>query len=250
MEVTFHRFVLAEFNTHRMFSRNSASSRAIPAHKLIERAQTDPAYPLVWPAEQKGMQGGEDLSMGAEGEVRYLWERQLAHAVYTAKELVRLGLHKSVVNRILEPFLWHTVIVTSTEWENFFRQRCSPLAQPEIRAAAELMEQEYRASTPKMVQFGRWHTPLIQADEWGWTDEKLCMVSAARCARVSHLTHEGVRDPAEDLSLFHRLVSADPGHWSPLEHVATPVDDHKYLQKGNLRGWAQLRHQFEPNLPG
>lgn len=153
-------------------------------------------------------------------------------------------LHKSVLNRLMEPFMWHTVVVSSTEWENFFSQRCSPLAQPEIRVVAEEMKKALELSVASFVLDGGWHTPYIQEDEfWELLPDDRAKISAARCARVSYLTQDGVRDHAEDLRLFERLVEADPPHWSPLEHVATPTPQTgDKSAEGNFRGWSQLRH--------
>lgn len=247
LEVTLHRFVLAEFNTHRVFSRNSASSRAIPLKRTIERVLDDPAVPLVFPAEKAGMQGGEPLDTNTTADATDVWHTASLNAVRHARRLQELGVHKSVANRLLEPFLWHTIIVTSTEWDNFFAQRCSPLAQPEIRAAAELMRIALNnGPAPARVDFGEWHLPFINEDDL--TDCRRAgvdprHVSAARCARVSYLTHDGHRDVREDELLYDRLITADPPHWSPLEHVATPVlGDATPL--GNFQGWAQLRHTF------
>jgi hypothetical protein len=250
MEVTFHRFVLAEFNTHRVFSRNSASSRAIPVLKHLDQFLLEPAMPLSYPAEQSGMQGGAEL----EGEDLYDaltlltdWHAMTAElvAVYISSHPDKpRRLHKSVLNRILEPMMWHTVIVSSTDWDGFFEQRTSELAQPEITAAADLMQAAYGASTPTSVEYGDWHTPLIQPDEKHLSLPVQLKVSAARCARVSYMTHDGTRSVEEDLLLYKRLVEAVPMHASPLEHVATPrylgLDDKPRL--GNFRGWDQLRH--------
>lgn len=243
MEVTFHRFVLAEFNTHRMFSRNSASSRAIPVRKQIDRVENDLAFPLLWPKEQKGMQGGEELSADDEAFARSVWMKARDAATTWSWLLSQLGVHKSVVNRLLEPFMWHTAIVSSTEWDNFWRQRCSPLAQPELRAAAEAMKIAYATSQPKFVDFDEWHLPYVQEDERDeYPVDVLAKISAARCARVSYLTHDGIRDTDKDLELFERLVTAEPPHASPLEHVATPrIPDGL---PGNFYGWKQLRHEL------
>ena len=256
-EVKFHRFVLAEFNTHRVFSRNSASSRAIPVEKQLRRIKDDPAIPLAWPAGQKGMQGGDALSAELREEVEKIWIEAAEDAVLFAEMLVDRGLHKSVTNRILEPFMWHTCVVSATSWENFFNQRCSPLAQPEIRAAAEMMMTAYHDSTPEHMTEGDWHLPYIQPEDRGvrGTLSKLIQISAARCARVSYLTQDGVRDQEEDLKLYQRLITADPAHFSPLEHVASPDlsnwhevqsvlgrDFTLILPKyGNFLGWQQLR---------
>lgn len=227
MEVRFHRFVLAEFNTHRVFSRNSASSRAIPVAKQLARVTENPALPLSWPAEQKGMQGGAELSEYEIEGMRETWQRALEEAVDAASLLTEHGLHKSVANRLLEPFMYHTVVVTSTAWENFFGLRCSPMAQPEIRVAAEMMQEAYRSSFPQVKESEHdWHLPYMDwesADEAQYDPQVLVKISAARCARVTHLTHDGKREIGKDIELYNRLVSADPMHASPLEHVARPA---------------------------
>ena len=138
MEVVMHRFVLSEFNTHRSFSRNSASSRAIPTRKQMARVETETAFPVSWPCEQPGMQGGEELDGNLGDAASTVWRNAMQDAVRHATALAEIGVHKSVVNRLLEPFMWHTVIVSSTEWENFFGLRCNSLAQPEIRVAADV----------------------------------------------------------------------------------------------------------------
>lgn len=249
IEVTFHRFVLAEFNTHRVFSRNSASSRAIPFHKQVERVRDHPAIPVEWRAEQKGMQGGDFLEPDKASEAERQWLVARNMAVQAAENLASLGVHKSIVNRLLEPFMWHTVIVTATSWQGFWDQRVSPLAQPEIRVAAEAMLYDaYSRSEPVEVGMGEWHTPYIREEDWvearefGDPEDVIRRVSVARCARVSYLTHDGVRSLDKDLELYERLVSADPMHASPLEHVATP-DPGPVL--GNFDGWRQMRHEVE-----
>lgn len=263
IEAVMHRFVLAEFNTHRVFSRNSASSRAIPLTKQLAKVQTDCAFPVSWPTEQKGMQGGEELVEYPREQAGEIWENASEDAINSARALGQLGVHKSVANRLLEPFMWHTVIVTSTAWENFFGLRCNPMAQPEIRATADAMKAAYEASQPRTVTMGNWHLPYVQDDEYHEHETStLVMLSSARCARVSYLTQAGERDIAEDINLYTRLTSATPMHASPLEHVATPYNSN--LQEvvvisrpngnlkplilpryGNLLGWHQHRFDVE-----
>lgn len=125
MVVTFPRFILAELNTHRMMSRNSPSSRAIPFEKMLESVQNNPFIPIAWQKDHKGMQGTEYFTNKEEiREIKsqYLFGRD--YAVQQAKTLNSKGLTKQLCNRLLEPFMWHTVIVTATEWENFFALRC------------------------------------------------------------------------------------------------------------------------------
>jgi thymidylate synthase ThyX len=241
IEVTLHRFVLAELNTHRVFSRNSASSRAIPVRRQVERIVHDPAMPVEFGSNQPGMQAGEPLDGGEADEARATWLAARDAAVEAAERLGALGVHKQVTNRLLEPFMWHTVIVSATAWDGFWEQRCSPLAQPEIRVAAEAMRVAFDASTPTERDHDEWHTPYLHEDDGGLDAETARRVSAARCARVSYLTHDGRRDLDKDLELYERLVTAQPPHWSPLEHVARPLADGE-ASHGNLTGWQQLRH--------
>lgn len=273
MEVTYPRFVHAELMTHRVFSRNAASSRAIPLAKMMQRVEDDPAMPVVWPSEQRGMQGGDELER--PHDAKQMWLEARDAALRYAGWLQGLGLHKSLVNRILEPWAWMTVIVTATEWEGFFHQRCHEAAMPELRVAAEAMRDAHEASKPGRIGPGEWHLPYIDASDVDAAasmvgirgplrndDPRLLRVlkrvSTARCARVSYLTHDGQRDIEKDLMLFDRLTDRkvdeqgwpdSPVHWSPLEHVATPctVGDHVRARQrhlGNFTGWDQFRHTY------
>lgn len=253
LEVTLHRFVLAEFNTHRVFSRNSASSRAIPVEKQLSKVIESPAYPLEWPSEQPGMQGGSELVGEALQDATDLfldvWDKTTdsIEAYLDNHPEKSTRLHKSLINRLLEPFMWHTIIVSSTDFSNFFGLRCNSMAQPEIRAAAELMEEVYLFNRPTLLDFGEWHTPYIQEDEYDLPIDLRCKLSAARCARVSYLTQDGTREHDKDIKLYERLISAVPAHASPLEHVATPAQMLESKACGNFTGWMQLRHMIEYN---
>lgn len=242
MEVTMHRFVLAEFNTHRVFSRNSASSRAIPVERRMAAVLTECAVPVEWGMNRPGMQATELLPPEQEEAAKSIWKKAATTAVLLAQDLRDLGVHKQITNRLLEPFLWHTVIVSSTEWENFFVQRCSPLAQPEIRVVAEAMYKALSESTPTRLDFDEWHLPYVQDDEKDLSPYEKRQLSVARCARVSYLTHDGVRDAEKDKELYRRLISARPPHASPFEHVARPRSCEDADHKGNFEGWVQLRH--------
>lgn len=265
MEVTLPRIVLAEFNTHRTFSRNSASSRAIPIEKRITMVELDPFIPEAFGRNQRGMQASEVLNDVESTQARQAWCEALTSAVRSARELAGLGVHKQLANRLIEPFCWQTIIVSATEWENFFALRCNPDAQPEIRRAADMMREAYDASVPKRLDPGMWHMPLlpdaIELVNAGFTVEEMCRISVGRCARVSYLTHDGERDPRADLELCARLQSS--GHMSPFEHVARPLT-HDDIEKmmmsksgitgidrldlkpeewfcGNFRGWMAYR---------
>ena len=241
LEVRFPRFILAEVNTHRTFSRNSASSRAVPTKKMIERVLENPAMPVEWGVNKAGMSASEILTEEQAELAKEEWLRARDSAVQHVRALQELNVHKQVINRILEPYMWHTVIITATEWENFFTLRLAENAQPEIRVAARLMFDAKAASDPKAVGLGAWHLPLVQDDERALPIAVLKKVSAARCARVSYLTHDGKRDIEKDIELCQRLLS--DRHMSPFEHVAMPSNDGAF--HANFRGWLQMRKELE-----
>lgn len=242
MEITFPRFILAEFNTHRQLSKNSASSRAIPVEKRVRAVWDAPFVFAAFGKNQKGMQAGASLGGWQAWLARMLWILASKFAVLIAWLFSKIEVHKQIANRVLEPFAWHTVIVTGTEWENFYALRRSSLAQPEICTIAEMMEEAQLASTPRQLKAGEWHLPYVfDEDRAMFAPANLVRLSAARCARVSYLTHDGRRDTRADFALAESL--AQNRHMSPFEHPAF-VDD--TLQSdafaGNFRApWRQLR---------
>jgi thymidylate synthase ThyX len=249
-EVKLPRIVLAEFNTHRQFSRNSASSRAIPVKKIIERVMTDPFVPVEFGKNQSGMQAWEVLTGQELADAEAAWLRARDQAVKQAEELMARGIHKQIANRILEPWMFTNIICSGTEYWNFFHQRAtefSKLAQPEIRAAADEMLSLYRERKSLVfVDLDEWHMPYMSLSD-PLPDEDMepwRQVSVARCARVSYLTHDGRRDIQEDLNLYGKLLDAKPKHYSPFEHVATPAEHADHVG-GNFRGWKQLRQEIE-----
>jgi thymidylate synthase ThyX len=235
-EVTIARMVLAEFNTHRMFSRNSASSRAIPVEKMIQMVKENPYIPESWGKNQKGMQAGEEVSAGQAVNATDCWIGARDSAIIFAERMRKAGIHKQITNRLLEPFMFHTIIVTATEWDNFWHLRDHEMAHPAIAKPAKAMRELYNNSTPQLVRPGGWHLPLVFDEDWdleradmGITGEvqpreigdTMVKISAGRCARISYLTHEGKRDLSKDVGLHDGLLGN--GHMSPLEHPARPM---------------------------
>jgi hypothetical protein len=243
MEVTFPRIVLAEFNTHRVFSRNSASARAIPFAVTSKRILEAPFVPEEWGSNKPGMQAGG--SIADPSKASEVWLEARDHALDCAARLHELGVHKQLVNRLLEPFMWHTVLVTSTEWENFLNLRCHPDAQPQIQIPARMMRDALSAAEPVPRSAGDWHLPLVSDEEReGHLVAELRWISAGRCARVSYLTHYGVRDTQADIDLAFKLVAAK--HMSPFEHQASPLTHGRPASTGgNLRGWMQFRKMLD-----
>lgn len=244
MQLTYPRCIHAEFMTHRMFSRNSASSRAIPFEKMIENILADPFVPIEWGKNQKGMSAREVFPPDSAVALaaRSAWIECMKSTVRRAKVLHEMGLHKQIVNRLVEPWMWITVIASATCWDNFFKLRCHPDAEPHIQKIAYMARDLRSAAIPQEIKWGDWHLPLTGFDgDEGLLLNDLVKVSTARCARVSYLTHDGVRDVDADIKLHDRLSSN--GHWSPFEHAAVAQED--VVFSGNyVNGWKQYRKLF------
>ena len=272
-------------------SRNASSSRAIPVNRLIDDIIADTAMPIHWGKNQPGMQAREEhdarvtlpaLEFGelwTFGEMDRVpkdhgqrpmrlttkdvhpiaaWIDARDYAIQVARAFDAAGYHKQIVNRLLEPFSHINVVVTATEWDNFYELRRHEDAQPEIHALADAMYEAQAASKPKLLQPGEWHLPYITVGEFlddQMSDDQRIKCSVARCARVSYLTHDGLQPlPEKDLELYDRLVGAVPLHASPAEHQATPDDFNPYSEEwmkphlhGNFVGWVQNRKLLEIN---
>lgn len=250
-ELTYPRFIHSELMTHRAFSRNSASSRAIPPPKLRALVQAKPAIPVHWGANQKGMQASKEIADVAAA--REWWLRGLSLMAAHHEEGDKLGLHKQVVNRVIEPWMLITVICSFTDGANFFFLRDHPDADPNFQRLASKMWTAYLDNTPTYLAPGEWHLPLLREEDredaarLGDADEVLRKVSTGRCARVSYLTHAGIRDLSEDIRLHDDLAAtaslgADPMHASPFEHPAQAVGGRE--RHGNFEGWRQYRKLF------
>lgn len=281
------RPMLAEENTHRVFSRNSASSRARSMAKTLEAVRDDPFLPLEWRSEKRGMSGGPELTGEDLDGATQLWLRVHGEVVGSVERYVEAHpepehrLHKSLLNRLLEAFQGHDVVITSTAWENFFEQRCHEAAQPEMRDVAEAVRAAMGASAPRPLREGEWHLPYVLDEDYREVASsgrvplgasmypELAKVSSARCANVSYsdpLTGEPLT-VERCLAVYDRLTLSDPPHWSPLEHVATPWADNRQVgslwivdqteendfqvplghlpRVGNLLGWRSLRTTVE-----
>ena len=270
-------------------SRNASSSRAIPFAKQVQQVRDDAtrAAPVYWGAEQKGMQTGEELSNVKQDllNVGYdnlpfvnasprdaavaIWRMAALSAARMAEYMAELGLHKSICNRVIEPYTHITVIASATDagWMNFFGLRLDAAAEPTMRALAVAMWKAYQASEPQLLQPGQWHLPFVlvrysdkedgmifkgDADEWTTflkmpveeREATLIKISVARCARVSYESFDtGKRSTIEeDLKLYDRLVGAQPLHASPAEHQATP--DEWFTEAANNMPMMNVRNSW------
>ena len=259
-QLKYPRYIHAELMTHRVFSRNASSSRAIPVGKLAQLSLEEMVEPIMWGINQPGMQSKDtELTGAALEKAKNTWRLMAEVCASGAAKLAELGLHKQWANRPLEWFGHINVVVTATEWDNWYALRNHPDAQPEIKALAQAMLLVQESSTPKDISNTddeelQWHLPYVSAEERNkYEIGVLRKLSAARCARVSYLKHDGANpNLAEDLLLYDRLVGSAPIHASPIEHQAVP--DWKSLDatkewSGNFRGWIQYRKLVEERLP-
>lgn len=285
LQLRYPRFIHSEFMTHRVFSRNASSSRAIPVERMIQSILDDTAMPLYWGANQKGMQAGEEIDeplklpvlVGSDRKLMYgfgeyaaghtdkyigaigsheTWSKEAAwiegrdFAIALARAYHAAGYHKQIVNRLLEPYMHINVVVTATEWDNFFHLRDHKDAEPHIADLAREIKGAMAESDPIHLDPGQWHLPYVKPTDFAEVED-LIKVSVARCARVSYLTHDGKESTLlEDLALYDRLVG-DPMHASPMEHQGqadSKVQGEWMNEKlhGNFVGWIQYRK----TLPG
>lgn len=258
--LTYPRYVHADLMTHRVFSRNGASSRAIPMKQTLKAVMRDPVIPITWGGNGKGMQATGELTGIRRAIARFVWLAARWPALISVWLLMKIGLHKQWSNRILEPWIWMTVVLTATEHDNFLDLRDTKFAQPDIAELARQMRRELSVSVPNRLESGEWHIPLLSEGERAalmatysvtrrvddkssrdeFVEHYLC-VGTARAARVSYIRHETLRSYEEDKEMHDRL--RDSKHWSPFEHCAMALTESKWV--GNFRGWSQYRKKFD-----
>lgn len=244
------RYIHAELMTHRVFSRNAASSRAIPIETLAQQTVDNPVTPIHWGKNQPGMVAQEQLGEDERRMANKIWRGAAYQARHHARELARLGVHKQVANRILEPFQHIRVLLTATDFANFFALRTHPDAQPEIQLLAKKMRDAYYNNEPMLLLHGEWHVPFVERvrDVMGKLRyyvehqevdlETARRVSASAAAQTSYRKNDMSLDKA--LAIYDRLVTAKPVHASPFEHQATPLW-FAGSRCRNFRGWKQYR---------
>ena len=266
-EIEYPRFILAEFNTHRMLSRNTASSRAIPVQKMHEHIRENTAVPVVWGQNKAGMQADQEILPDMQNYAKLTWMEARDSAIRYSRLLADFDVHKQITNRLTEPFQIVKTVVTATEWENFFWLRDHEMAQPEFKELAHQMHTLYNQSQPQALQPEEWHLPYVKSgraanhtqmfiDEQTSLEIKLAdaiKISASCCAQVSYRKQDTSLEKA--IRIYDQLVESKPAHASPVEHQATPItqwdtlerigvshqDRYGQLWSGNFCGWVQYR---------
>lgn len=234
-ELEYPRFFHAQVMTHRALSKNSSSSRAIPINRMIDLVEENTATPIYWGVNQKGMQANVELSEHLQTVALEEWYKARDFAIQQARTLARLGVHKQIVNRILEPYQMMKVIMTGTNYDNFYALRLESLdkskihAQPEIWELARLMYEENKKTPALTLQKGEWHTPYyrngywsdVHLEEYGESLDTALKISTSCCAQVSYRLLDDSIDKA--LDIYKKLTESDPIHASAFEHCATPI---------------------------
>lgn len=267
MELEYPRFIHSEFMTHRMFSRNAASSRAIPIKTMLETINNDPATPVHWGRNQAGMQANTALDEITQKIAMNAWHDSRVMATHYSKKLSDIGVHKQVANRITEPYQHMKVIVTATEWDNWFNLRTHKDAQPEIQELARVMLKEFNSSQSECLYDSEWHVPYVSTNRtlgkriyFDSTGDEISVIdalaiSASCCAQVSYRKNDESLDKAKDI--FKKLIESEPKHASPIEHQAKPATsvewqtgvthiDRDFNQwSGNFKDWIQYRQYLD-----
>ena len=241
IKLSMWRPILAEFNTHRMLSKNAPSSRALSVTSLLKKIEHIPTLPVWWgKRDGPGMQAFEELNDADITRAKKIWQDTKEFCINSARQLYDLGLHQQVSNRIVESWMTTTVVATGTQWDNLFRQRIHIAAQPEFHILASRARTAIENSIPYYVEDGEWHVPFISDKERNVLQQNVQLnVSAARCARASYFQYDGTYNVDKDIDLFNRLWCAEPPHASPFEHVAQSTGDRAWY--ANFRGWMQMR---------
>lgn len=272
-EWEYPRFIHGEIMTHRMLSKNAASSRAVPMLKAIENIQANPAWPVHFGANQPGMMARQELEGTDLQAAKSLWSRAMHQALEYGRSLADLGAHKQWAARILEPFQMMKIVVSGTDWKNFLWLRHDEEAQPEFQELARLVQEAFDTHEPEILEPGQWHTPYV---EHNWTDgvmtyidhngdeltlEDALKISASCCAQVSYRKLDQTKEKA--LEIYGKLFSGRKPHMSPTEHQGTPMDvfteagmagvthlnfNRRMYYSGNFCEWIQYRQTLPNNV--
>lgn len=275
------RIIHAELMTHRMFSRNASSSRAIPVSAMLDQVRGNPAMPVHFGKNQSGMQdaGVHDALVewdDWEFPIDEIWEKAGQYAADFSEAISQAGYHKQVANRLLEPYQFMNTIVSMTDIDNFWHLRLHKDADPTFVNLTECMKEAYDQSVPETVDETDYHLPFIEkmkpdfgvikyfADNEEVTLEEAIKISVSLCCQVSYRKADFSKEKA--MKIWDMLVTMNPVHASPLEHVARPLTRYEYESRrhvqslindygiigvnayycGNFKGWIQYRKE-QPN---
>jgi len=244
LEIELHRFILPEFNTHRSLSRNFQSSRAVPVEKMIQQVRDNPAMPVHWGLNQRGMVADIESesyvldNTGQEFTVQEWWMLAAEEAASSAEAMSEAGYHKQIVNRLLEPFMKTKGVVTATReaFEAMFLLRCHKDAQPEFKLLAERMRASIEASTPQELQYGEYHLPYVDNNHC-YSKESAIQLSASCNAQVSYRVLDDSLEKA--LKIYDMLNLPENGVYKEDPPHCYDEDTEVLTERGYLK-WKDL----------
>lgn len=276
------RIIWAEIMTHRVFSRNARSSRAVPVKTMLNEVRNDPFVPWHWTGAKPGMQGIPNWSekillKGSAGnfvdsdrpvDPALAWLHGRDMAADLAESYLDAHYHKQIANRLLEPFSWIDGLITSVQWNNFFHLRDHSDAEPHLQDLAVTIERAIARAVLMDLEPGDWHLPYVTQEDrdyanttfqaWDLRLDFLRKISAARCARISYAPFDNNPGYDRELERYDLLVKSSRVHASPLEHQATPdtrsmTETRTFFEGGmveTIEGYAFDNGEFHGNLPG
>jgi len=274
IEITCHRWVLAELSKHRTMSMNFQSSRAVPVQDVIASVRENPAVPVHWGKKQSGMQADNEVTGTQLENLKEDWDLLATIVSKSASYMdTEYEAHKQIVNRLLEPYTMIKGVITATEWDNFFHLRCHKDAQPEIKELADCIYKAMQESVPTILDIGDWHVPYYNelgvlrkdsGEDLGWAKK----VSAAGIAQVSFRKLDLSEDKVNKVwGMLVDTGDGNPIHAVPTEHQATPmkqpesylldtkdsegithIDTNWRVWSGNFKGWIQHRQLIPKNV--
>lgn len=249
-ELVLPKYLVAEVNKHTVLHNSCQSSRAVPVAKMIQSVEENPFIPYYWQKPHKGMQGYEYYTNENKiSQLREEWLNARDNAVITAKKLQN-EVSKQTINRLLEPFMYVKMVLTGTEFGNFFNQRCpiflnnkgnkvksrtglgfgvdftSTKGQADIhlQILAEMMHNEMYYNSNPVESFE--HIPYDIGKEYPL--EARLHYSASQCARISFttITDDKQFSLERNLQLAQGLIVE--GHAEPFSHQAIGMNDNTY----------------------
>lgn len=273
LEIEYPRFIHSEVMTHRILSKNAASSRAIPINKMLEIVRTRTAMPVFWGMNQPGMVAKQEANEEVTVAAQTVWREAMEHACRSSELMDELGLHKQIPNRLTEPYQIMKTVISGTEWANLLFLRDHPDAQPEFQELAKCISEAIKQSKPIRLKVGEWHLPYVNSHRVGGklmyldnhgdylSEENALIISVSCCAQVSYRKNDDTLEKAQKIfNMLNVGSSENPPHMSPCEHQATPinpdipwkdqrgtthVDRNNNVWSGNLNGFIQYRKTFE-----
>lgn len=280
MHLHYPDIIHGEVMTHRVFSRNARSMRAVPVQTMLKEVRENPFVPWHWGKNQRGMQASEECNEPID--CRYIpleldvdrisredaWRHSARVAASMAEAYAQAGYHKQVANRIIAPYTWKHTLISSTSWANFLHLRDHDDAEPHFHDLAGLVREALAGAEYQKLAPGEWHLPYITDEDRarayarervGEANAILQKLSVARSARISYAPFDGDASIERELERYNLLVGSHPLHASPAEHQAQvdkyagdPMSNdftgyaNEHLS-GNLGpGWIQYRK----TLPG